>query len=538
MNNVQKNTTRLINQYECFMREGRWENGAILPKHERESDAGYTRRMAGFNSPDLYSYLIKTYGVLWAKDPSRDGMLDDSYKLFVDDAGYGMSLSEFLNMSLETAAVLGSVAIVMDADKNQPQSLEGMVMARSWPFLEMVLPQDFTKLVVDRVGRIKAFGYQYYSTADEMQSTLYERVYENGIVTISHKETDEKGKETVVIDSITDYPMGKTPVVFVVPSRQPIVTGRIPSSPTLGLYNQQYSIAVTNSLMDESLYSQQFSVLFATTNRQMQDIKLGTSNILVLDQGDSASFISPSGTPIEMMLKRIDSAVTMMIKTFANMITNGTNQSGEAKNIDRQVGAMQLKNTAEYMQTVEYKIYELFFAFKGVDVMANQYDYTVTYFKDFDMTDIGEYIQNAVDVVGLGVSDDAKMEIRKMIIRKFFAGEDGATVAELIEAESKNKEPVVVDDIDNADGENSLQQDQQQENTELDTLTKIGEPVQNMALNGAQVSSLLEVLGSVSNATLPKESAKSVIRAAFPAISESVIDGMINGITATKQADE
>lgn len=445
--NVVKNTTRLTNQYNCFMHSGNWEDGSILPKHERESDTGYTRRKAGFCSPDLYSYLIKTYGVLFAKPPIREDY-DDVFGLFIDDCGYGMNLNQFVQSALELGAVLGSVAIVMDADKEQPDSLESMGIQRTWPYMEMVLPQNITTLVVDKVGRIVQFGYYYHEATDVNQTILYECTFKDGKRYKTHTAKDAKGNSTEIIDEVTDLPFGRIPVVFVVPSQEPLVTAKLPSSPTLGLYHQQLNIAVTNSLIDESLYSQQFSVLTIATLKDASKLNLGAGNALVIAPGDSANFISPAGTPIEMMLKRVDLSVSMMIRTFANMLTNGTTQSGEAKVIDRQVGALQLKNVANYLEQIEYKIYEVFQCFIGNDVATTGYDYTVEYYKDFDLTDIAGYIAQAIEVTNMNISDEAKMEVRKSVLRKFMSGEDKEKIEELMEVEGNNKEPKAIEGLD------------------------------------------------------------------------------------------
>jgi hypothetical protein len=200
--------------------------------------------------------------------------------------------------------------------------------------------------------------------------------------------------------------------------------------------------------MDESLYSQQFGVLAFFTNKDVSSLTLGSKNGVQLDVQDRLEFVTPSGTPIDLMSKRVDQSVSMMIRTFANMLTNGSAQSGEAKNIDRQVGAMQLKNVSNYLEQIEYKIYEMFNYFMGIDVSQTGYDYTVTYYKDFDLTDIAGYIAQATELLGLNISDDAKIQIRASIIRKFMSGEDPQIISDLVETEMKNKEIEAVEGLD------------------------------------------------------------------------------------------
>jgi phage gp29-like protein len=59
-----------------------------------------------------------------------------------------------------------------------------------------------------------------------------------------------------------------------------------------------------------------------------------------------------------------------------------------------------------------------------------------------------------------------------------------------------------------------------------------GGPVQDTALNGAQVSSLLQVCENVAIGKLPKASATAIIMAAFPAMAPDMVRGMVEPIEA------
>ena len=56
------------------------------------------------------------------------------------------------------------------------------------------------------------------------------------------------------------------------------------------------------------------------------------------------------------------------------------------------------------------------------------------------------------------------------------------------------------------------------------------EAVQDTALNGAQVSSLIEVINQVATGILTKETARAIINAAFPGVDDGLVDQMINGV--------
>ncbi|CAB4217651.1 Phage head morphogenesis domain, partial [uncultured Caudovirales phage] len=52
-------------------------------------------------------------------------------------------------------------------------------------------------------------------------------------------------------------------------------------------------------------------------------------------------------------------------------------------------------------------------------------------------------------------------------------------------------------------------------------------PLQSTALNGAQITALLEIVSALNAGTLPRESAKSIILAAFPTIDISLVDSIV-----------
>jgi len=62
----------------------------------------------------------------------------------------------------------------------------------------------------------------------------------------------------------------------------------------------------------------------------------------------------------------------------------------------------------------------------------------------------------------------------------------------------------------------------------IDQAVDAGAKVQDLALNGAQVSSLLSILHQVSEGLLPLETARAIIAAAFPGIEQSSVDAMLD----------
>jgi hypothetical protein len=108
------------------------------------------------------------------------------------------------------------------------------------------------------------------------------------------------------------------------------------------------------------------------------------------------------------------------------------------------------------------------------------------------------YIAQATDVASLPISDDAKAFIRATVLKKFLSGEDATKVQELAEKESMNQDAEDVDKVDDSTEPNG-------DEPNLEKMaTQGGTEVQSTALNGAQVTSLVEIIASVKNTTIPK----------------------------------
>ena len=63
-----------------------------------------------------------------------------------------------------------------------------------------------------------------------------------------------------------------------------------------------------------------------------------------------------------------------------------------------------------------------------------------------------------------------------------------------------------------------------------------GEAVQDTALNGAQVASLLQIVQAAAQAGIPKETARAMVRASFPALSDQTINQIVDPIQPEKPA--
>lgn len=64
-----------------------------------------------------------------------------------------------------------------------------------------------------------------------------------------------------------------------------------------------------------------------------------------------------------------------------------------------------------------------------------------------------------------------------------------------------------------------------------------GEAVQDTAMNGAQVSSLIQIVEAAGSGTIPKETAQAIIQAAFPALGADRVNAIINPVKVKEKAE-
>ncbi len=135
-------------------------------------------------------------------------------------------------------------------------------------------------------------------------------------------------------------------------------------------------------------------------------------------------------------------------------------------------------------------------------------------FSDIETPDLGELASaiGALSSAGVITPDD---ELERWV-REF-----GNMPMPDIEAEQPEPDPALVD---NPADENGEQDAEAETEVDTDTDTEIetgGAPVAAVTLNGAQVASLLEIMGQVVNGVLPRDSAKKIIITSFNVSEES-----------------
>jgi hypothetical protein len=219
-------------------------------------------------------------------------------------------------------------------------------------------------------------------------------------------------------------------------------------------------------------------------------------------------------------------------------------QSGEALRIRSRDFESRALRFARNMQRWEIATLRLYARMAGVDPEP----IAVTYAKRITMSDPGEDLARALTVLAapIEIGPEARAMLVKVALdasipmsdeelgaiyeqlRAMYLGDlttyDAKQAVERMRAENEAKGLALVGDEQQTPAPVAVDTAPE---TDPNAAPVAVEAVADTALNGAQVSSLLEIITSVGAGTLPAETARAVILAAFPTFDAATIENML-----------
>jgi len=233
-----------------------------------------------------------------------------------------------------------------------------------------------------------------------------------------HKYTISKDTlgevEEVMEDMVFENPLGMIPFINYAP---------LPS-PRLG---------IGYSLVADVAYAQKY--IYNLLSELEQNIRISGHPSLVKTPSTKASagagaiievqedtepglkpyLLQPSGSSIEGILDAIDkvvNSITRMTHTSAVQIMRGTPMSGVALQTERQLLNTKLADISHSLEEAEYKIWNLWFAWQGIEQPE---DFMVTYADTFDIRDEHSDLELYKKAVETVPHEAFQMQMHKMI---------------------------------------------------------------------------------------------------------------------------
>lgn len=406
----------------------RYYDGGYLYKHRNEDETDWKHRQevaCYYNFcqeiVDLYvSYLFQKeaeidYGAL-AKDPL--------FENFQNDADLkGNNLKSIMRESQRKASVFGHVAIVVD----KPKSLsEDEVETRQdeqdkniRPYIYRINPTDITDWKYERIGT-QGYMLTMLKIKEEDDPETYRIWYRDRWELWTIKKDQASLEEEGV------NPLGEIPVVFLLNlGTDEDLIGRSDLNDIAYVNRHIYNLCSWN---DENVENTCFAMLakakkVAGEGGGSDDDAVGPSIIVEYDPeaaNDRPYWLEPPGVSQETFDARLDrdvSEIHRMAKMGGVAATPAETGQGVKSGIALELEFRQMNSTlaekADNIEEAHERIVYLWAKWQGVTEAKASIDYP----DDFNVEDLAQDIENAVEATALKISPKFNVEMKKRLVR-------------------------------------------------------------------------------------------------------------------------
>jgi len=412
----------MLNNYEeqykllndCYEGGGGFLTGEYLEKHPRENEEKFKMRknmayFLNYTKPCVDAHVTPIFKKLANREWS--GIGSPAWETFKDDVDLaGNDIESLMKKAADVAKLCGCSFIIMD--RNKEAEVEGTLASVSHdrsqlPYAFVVDPLNVKEIKTDRFGHITLFSY-------------YEQDEENENVRLLRTLTKDGWKLEGIGNSDRNdgdsWELGMVPVV-------PLASKDFnPMRPFV--LSDFTSIAYTNKMiynlcsqLTEILTDQTFSVLVFPTNEE-SELVIGTNNAIGIPPESShmPTFIAPDAAPAKTLQDTIASLQQEIYRMAGVVNITGvrSQQSGVAKAWDFEQTNQVLADFADRIENAELKVAELFKKWMNVE-----FDYTVNYPSDYNISDIENELANAEVALNLAFGDKFNIEIFKRVITSY-----------------------------------------------------------------------------------------------------------------------
>jgi len=427
----------------------RYLEGGYLYRHPNEPDDAYKHRLAvacyyNFCQEvvDIYvSYLFRSAAEIDYGNLAKD----DLFKQFLEDSDLkGNSLKSFMRESQRKASVYGHIAVVVD----KPRVPEGAPVETRQdekdlnirPYVYRVLPTELVDWKYERTG---TGGYKLtMAKIQEAFPTSSDDIEQYRIWYPDRWEVWRIVKDAPEMIDGDENPLGEIPLVFLrnLAAEEDLV-GRSDLNDIAYVNRHIYNLCSWN---DENIENTCFAML-AKAKREAgeggrpDDDAVGPSIIMEYDPSepnDKPYWLEPPGVSQEVFDRRLDRDVQEIhrmakhggIATTAEAAT-GQPKSGVALEIEFRMMNSTLSEKADNIEEAHQRICELWARWQEMEGFDSRIDYP----DDFNVEDLAEDLENAINAVALRVSPRFNTEMKKRLTRVALPKMDPKTAREIEE---------------------------------------------------------------------------------------------------------
>jgi hypothetical protein len=411
---------------DAYSGKGGFASGDFLVAHPRESVAKLKKRKELAVYPNFCRKITDVFvGYLWKQSPQRTD-LSDLYTQFVGNAdGMGMQLDALLLTYQRLAMILGSVYLIVDKSSVQATTKAD----ETAPYLSVRLPSQLVYEEKDARGQWVKLTFSEYVTTGTTQVMRYRSFTRAGWSVSS------------TIDGVGElngsYTLGCVPVVALhaAPPLDPYASRS--DSFFYDLAQLNWDLYNLRSELRELFRAQAFAILTLpvtsdSERERLKDLTISTENALTFNPvgGGEPKFIAPPADPVELYMAQIAQTV-LDIYRIANLeFVGGVQQSGVALSFHFQEANSSLRTMAEQCETAEKKIMDLVHLWMG----ATPQGY-VAYNNDFNLTDLAQTLNTAMDAITLSLGTEFDRAIKKRLAKQILGNDIAPEVIAAIETE-------------------------------------------------------------------------------------------------------
>jgi len=442
-------TNKTVDRYsdsfllDCYMGRGGYLTGRYLVPHKRESLDDLEERAAISVYPNYVRDVVDTYsGYLWKRQPARES--GDGYAAFTLNAdGAGHSLDYVLQTDQLIAMVLGSVWLIVDRAPVIPQTRA----QQPAPYLAMRLPGQVARYKLDSNGQLESITFREVADGAETTPSFGLGMLQSlaslvGLGAMRYRTFTRTGwkisldEAGYLVTAQGEHKLGRVPVVRL-NSTVPLLPGQLRADPwAFGISQLNWSLYNLESEKRTLFRKQTFSILTipivdGDEAEKLKDLTLGTDNALTYNPtgGGKPGYIAPPADPIDQYQKEVDATITGIYKAANLEFIAGVHASAVAMSFQFQKANSSMGLVAAQCEAAEREIAQIVAAWEGEQTG------TISYPRDFNLTDLSTDLQTALTATTLKISPTFEKELKKRTARQVLGHGVPAATMGIIDSE-------------------------------------------------------------------------------------------------------
>lgn len=407
---------------DAYTGKGGFASGDYLIAHPRELDDKFKRRKELAVYPNFSRKIVDVFmGFLWKQAPARE--VDDLYTQFMDNAdGASTKLNTVLFTYQRLAMILGTVFVIVDKPTTQGPTRADQAL----PYLALRFKSQLAAETKNAAGVWESVTFSELLNGE----TVYRTYNQTGWLLSKQKDGSELIEQG-------QYSIGRVPVVRLHIAKPLNPTDTSADSFFYDLAGLNWALYNLDSEQRELFRAQTFAILALPVTddaerEKLKDMTIGVENALTYNPagGGKPEFIAPPPNPIQLYADKM-AAVVADIYRVANLeFVGGVQQSGVALSFHFQEANSSLGGMAEMCEMAENEIADLVYAWQGGEFTGN-----IAYNNDFNMTDLQQSINTALDVVTLSMGPEFEKAVKKRLAKQILGNDASSETLATIDNE-------------------------------------------------------------------------------------------------------